>query len=119
LPGAKGQVAVDDGHGQRGTREERQHVVGAMAGRAVTVPPAIVPRQEPIERVDCVVVGAGPELQDHEPGRRVRHEHREEPAAAVRMLGDEPPAGAREVGEPALRACANLKLDGLQWSVPI
>ena len=79
-------------------------MVGAVAGRAVAVPPAVVARQEPVEGLERVVVGARAELQDHEPRGRVRHEDRQEPVAArPASLGNEPPAGAGQVGEPALR----------------
>ena len=66
------------------------------------MPPPIVTRQQPVERVECVVVRPGPELDDREPRRRVRHEDRQEPVPAPGMFGDEPPAGAGQVGEPTL-----------------
>jgi hypothetical protein len=88
-------------------------MVGAMARRAVAVTPAVVPGKEPIERVHRVIVRAGAELHDHEPGGGVRHEHRQQPVATVGVLGDEPPAGGRQVGEPALTARPDLELDGV------
>ena len=86
-------------------------MVGTMARRAVAVTPAVVPGQEPIERVHRVVVRTRPELHDHDPGRRMRHEHRKQPVATIGVLGDEPPAGARQVGEPTLRAGPDAELD--------
>ena len=64
-------------------------MVGAVAGRAVAVAPAVVARQEPVERVEEVGVGAGPDLDDDEAGRGVRDEDGQQPVAAVGGLGDE------------------------------
>ena len=65
--------AADDRHGQRRRREQRQDVVGAVAGRAVAVAvQPLVARQQPIERGQQVVVRARPDLDDDEPGRGVR-----------------------------------------------
>ena len=56
-----------------GEREERQDVVGAVAGRAVAVPvQPLLAWQQAIEGGEQVVVGAGADLDDDEPGRRVR-----------------------------------------------
>lgn len=79
-------------------------MIRAVARRPVTMAPAVVTRQEPIERIERVVVGTGAQLEDDEARRRMRHEHREEPVAGPRPFGDEPPAGSGEVGESALVA---------------
>ena len=62
--------------------DRRQHVVGAVAGRAVRVAVAVVARQQPLERVDEVVVGAGAGLDDGDARGRVRREHVDQPVAA-------------------------------------
>jgi len=74
-------------------------VVGAVAGRAVAVSvDPVVPRQESIERGEEVVVRAGPDLDDDEPGRRVRDEDVEEP---VRLGRDEPGTRPGQVEQTA------------------
>ena len=62
-----------------GEREQRQDVVGAVAGRpvAVAVEP-LVARQQPVEGGQQVVVRARADLDDHEPGRGMRHEDRQQ-----------------------------------------
>ena len=77
-------------------------MVGAMAGRAMTMPPAVVTWQEPVERGQRVVIRAGAELEDDQAGRRVRDVHRQQSVPSPGMLGDEPAARIRQVGEPAL-----------------
>ena len=53
------QLAVLHRHHQARAHDRGQHVVGAVAGRAVRVAVAVVARQEALERVDEVVVGDG------------------------------------------------------------
>ena len=76
---------------ERRRREQRQDVVGAVARRpvAVAVEP-LVARQQPIERGHQVVVGPGAELDDHEPGRRVRARTRTAGRRRRPSLGREP-----------------------------
>jgi hypothetical protein len=113
LPRPEGHGPADDRYGDRRSGEERQDVVGAVTGRPVPVAPAFVARQEPIERLERVVVGAGTELQDHDAGGRVRHEHGEQPVSSPTPLGEEPPAGVREVGEAAIGSGPDRQPDGL------
>jgi hypothetical protein len=88
-------------------------MVGAVARRAVAVTPAVVSWQEPVERGHRVVVRTGTQFHDREPGRGMRHEHRQQPVATVGVLSDEPPASAREVGEPTLPARPDRQLDAV------
>ncbi len=105
------QPAADDRDRERRRGEQRQDVIGAVAGRAVAVAPAVVAGQEPVERLDRVLLGARPELDDHEARGRVRHEHREQPVPALGGIGGEPGAGRGEVGEAAVAPGADLELD--------
>ena len=76
---------ADDRHGQRRRRQQRQDVVGAVAGRSVAM--AVQPllaRQEAVERGEQVVVRAGPDLDDDQPGGRVRARR---PTAGRRPVG--------------------------------
>ena len=57
-------------------------MVGAVAGRAVGVPVAIVPRQDPVQEGLEVGFGAGSEFHERQPGGGVRHEHVDQPVAA-------------------------------------
>ena len=76
-------------------------MVGAVTGRAVAVAvQAVVARAAAVEGGQEVVVGARAELHDHEPGRGVRHEDRQQP---VTLVGDEPRAGLGQVRESAGR----------------
>ena len=81
------------------------------------VDPAIVTWQEPVERFEQVDVGAGTELDDDEPRRRVRDEHAEEPVA---FAFDEARAGRREVGESRFGAGSDGEFGrlhpGFSWS---
>jgi len=88
-------------------------VVGAVTWRSMTVAPSIVARQQTIEGRKGVVIGARAELEDHEPGRRVRHEDGQQPIPSPGLLGDEAPAGAGQVGEAPLAPGPNLDPDGL------
>lgn len=91
-------------------------MVGAMAGRAVAMPPAVVAGQESVKGGQRIVIRAGAELEDHQAGSRVRHEYREQAVPSPGVLDDEPAACPGQIGEPALRPGRNLELDGLQWS---
>lgn len=77
LPCPEDEPATDDRHGQRRRRQQGQDVVGAVAGRPVTVPvETVLAGQQPIERGHQVVVRARADLDDDQPGRRVRDEDR-------------------------------------------
>ena len=57
-----------------------------MPTRPVAVLPAVVGREQVAESGEQVVVGAGPGLEDRDPGRRVRDEQLQQ---AVALAGDE------------------------------
>jgi hypothetical protein len=65
------------------------------------VAPAIVARQQRVERGNEVVVGARAELDDDHAGRRMWHPHVEQPVPATGGIRQEPLAVACEVEEPA------------------
>lgn len=88
-------------------------MIGAVTRRPMTVDPTIVPRQQPIEGGQGVVIGAGAELQDCQTGRRVWHEDGQEAVPSPAPLGDEPPAGRRQVGEAPLGPGPDLEPDAL------
>ena len=102
LPGAQREAAVEDRHRDAGRDERRQHVVGAVAGRTVAVPPAGRPRQQVVERPDQVVVAAGAGLDDRHAGGGVGHEHRRQavapPGRSPRPRRYPRPPGARRCG---------------------
>ena len=117
LPRPEGKLATDHRNGQRRRDEKRQHVIGAVTGRAVAMAPALIPRQELVQRGESVVVGTGPQLQDRQARGGMGHEHGEQPVAACRALGDEPPAGARQVAEAAGVAGADPELKRLYGKI--
>ena len=75
LPHAEQRLAVVDRQHEARGHDRRQHVVGPVAGRAVRVAVAIVAREQALERVDEVVVGARAGLDDGDARGRVRREH--------------------------------------------
>jgi len=84
-------------------------VVRTVSGR--TVPVAVGPflaRQEPVERVDEVVVRPGADLHDDQSGGGVRDEQVEQPVSRVR---DEPGAVAGQVGQATPPAGPDRQLD--------
>lgn len=97
LPGAQRQLAAD--HRQCGVRrhERGQHVVAAVSGRAVPVPPAVVGGQQRTQRLEEVVVAAGARLDHRKSGRRVRGEHVEQPVPPPCGLAQELRAGVGQV----------------------
>jgi hypothetical protein len=89
-------------------------MIGTVARRSVPV--AIEPllaRQESIESRQQVVIGACPDLDDHQPGRRVGHEDRQEPVAAIRGRGREPGTVAGQVDQSPAAAGPDRQLAGL------
>ena len=76
-----------------------------MTGRAVAVAPAIVARQELVERRHQVRVRTSTQFHDHDPGRGVGHEDVEQ---AVAFPGDELSALTRDVEQTAPRAGVDL-----------
>ena len=76
-------------------------MIGAVARRAVAVAvPAVLARQQPVERVQHVVVRSGPDLDDDEARRRVRDEHRQQAVLARAMRRKERSAGRGQVAIP-------------------
>ena len=57
-------------------------MIGAMARCTVPVPPAIVPREDFIERIKEVDITTGPGFHDGQTGRRMRNEHGQKPIAS-------------------------------------
>ena len=93
-----------------GARNAGSDVVRAMAGAAMPVDPAIVAREQPIERLHEVLLRSRPELHDDDPAGRVRHEHVEQPVARA---GDEALALARQVEQPAAPPGVDRQLERL------
>jgi hypothetical protein len=65
------------------------------------VPPSVIARQQSVQGLDQVVVGAGAELHDHHACRGMRHEHGEEPVIGV-DIGQEARAFCGQVEEPRM-----------------
>ncbi len=77
-------------------------MIGAMAGRPVTVAvQAVVAWQQAIERGQQVLVGTGPDLDDDEACRGVRHEDGQEAVPAIGGFGGEPRAVTGQIDESA------------------
>ena len=75
-------------------------MVGAVALGAVPVTiEALLPGEDAIEGGHEVLVGAGPDLDDHHARCRVRNEDREEAVATLGDLIDEPDAVGRKVDQ--------------------
>lgn len=103
LPRAEREPAADDRHRQRWRDEQRQDVVGAMAGRpvAVAVEPFIA-REQPVEGVEEILVRAGARLDHHHARGGVRDEHRQQAVAVVGRGPDERLALGGQVEESAV-----------------
>ena len=71
-------------------------MVGAVTGRSVAVAPAAVAREQVVERLEQIGVGARSQLHDHEAGGRVWHVDAEQP---IPLALDERGAGAGQVGQ--------------------
>jgi hypothetical protein len=72
----------------------------------------VLARQQPIERVDQVVVGTGPDLDDDQPGGRVRDEDRQQAIARL-DVGQERGTGRGQVGNAARRTGPDRELASL------
>ena len=89
---------VSDGAASSGS-----DMVGAVARRAVAVPvEPVLARQQPVERVEQVVVGPRADLDHDQPGRRVRDEDRQQPVVRLDVR-QERGAGRGQVGQAAGR----------------
>ena len=74
-------------------------MIGAVAGRPVAVPvPAVLARQQTVEGVQQVVVGARPHLEDDQPRGGVRDEQRQQSVGRPEVI-QEGGAGGRQVGD--------------------
>src|SRR5436190_2228129 len=94
LPGAQREAPAQDRYQQKRRHERGQDVVAPVPGRAVAVPPAVVGRQQLVERAQQVAVTPRTRLDDREAGRRVRDEDVQQPVAPV---VDEPGRVGREI----------------------
>ncbi len=77
-------------------------MIGTMPWRTMAV--AIVPvvtREEAVQRIQQVVVGARPDLHDDQAGRGVRHEDRQQAVCILRNVRQERRTGSRQIGETA------------------
>ena len=106
LPGAQQRLPVLHRHRHRRGDQPGQHVVGAVAGRTVRVPVAVVARQQPFQRVDQVVVGTRAGLDDRHAGRRVRDEDVAQPVAAATRRTPAPRRSGRRCGGGTCRCRA-------------
>ena len=73
---------------------------------------AVFARQQPIERVDEVVVGASPDLDDDQPGGRMRDEDREQAIGRL-DVGQERGTGRGQVGNASCRTGPDRELASL------
>jgi hypothetical protein len=77
-------------------------VVGAVTLGAMSVAvETLLAREKAVERGEQILVGSGPDLDDHHARRGVRNEDREEAVACVCHLRDEARAIAREIDQAA------------------
>jgi hypothetical protein len=83
-------------------------MVGTVTGRAVTMPPAVVVRKEPLEAPEEVRLGPCAELHDHDSRRGMRHEDVQQPVAGARY---EALAFIRQVRQRWTAARPNRQLD--------
>jgi hypothetical protein len=72
----------------------------------------VLARQQPIERVDQVVIGPGPDLDDYEPGGGMRDEDGEQAIGRL-DVGQERCAGGGQVGQAACRTGPDCELASL------
>jgi hypothetical protein len=88
-------------------------VVGAVAGRTMTMAILpLVPWQQPVEGGQEVGVRTRSDLDDDEPGRRVRHEDRQQPIAGV-DLTQERGTLAGQIRQATARTRPNREVAGL------
>jgi hypothetical protein len=110
LPRAERQAAADDRDGQGRRGEQRHDVIGAVAGRAVPVTiEAILARQQPVQGIEEVVIGARPDLHDDEPGRGMWDEDGQQPVIGI-DVDEERGAGSRQIGDTPGRAGSDGEL---------
>jgi hypothetical protein len=84
-------------------------VIRAVAGTAVPMAPSVISRQELIERIEEVVVRSRPELDDHDPGGGVRHEHAEQAMARI-GFGENFATGFAQVNQTRVDSAVNEDL---------
>ncbi len=89
-------------------------MIGAMTRRAVPMAvPDFVAWQQPVEGRQQVCVRAGADLDNDEPGGRVRHEDREQAVAGAGRLGHERGARSRQVDEASCAPRRDRQLTGV------
>ena len=93
--------------------QQRQDVIRAVARRSVAVPPAVVARQEPIQRIHDVGVGAAAELRHHQARGRVWREDVQQPIGAGGRLAHEVGQGAGEVDQSSAVPGRDAQLAGV------
>jgi hypothetical protein len=102
LPGTQHDIAAVNREDEGRVDERRKQMIGAVAPGAVAMRVAIVFRQEPLQRLLQVQLGAGTRLHQRQPRSGMREEDVEEPVApdlcgeapnAVRHIKDEPTLG--------------------------
>ena len=74
---------------------------------------AILAREQPIERIEEVVVGAGPGRGGGTPPPGGGPEYRQQPNARLGDVGEERGAGRGQVGDPAGRTRPDAERSGL------
>jgi hypothetical protein len=82
---------------------------------AVPVQPVLA-RQQPVKRVQQVVIGARADLDHDEPGRRVRYEDGEQ-AVSRADVGQERRTGRRQVGQATRRTRPDRELPGVYGKI--
>lgn len=88
-------------------------MIGAVARRPMAVPvQTLLARQQPIERVQQVVVRARPDLDDDEAGGGVGYEDREQ-AVTRADVRQERRAGRGQVGQATRRTRPDRELAGV------
>ena len=113
LPGAKAHPAPGDRHDERWRGEQRHDVIGAVAWRAVAMAVVtLVPRQQAIQSRHQVGIRSGADLDDHEPGRGVWHEQRQQPVPGG-DVAQERGAFAGQVRQPAPRTRPDREVAGV------
>jgi hypothetical protein len=69
--------------------------------------------EQSIEHVEEVIIGAGADLEDDEPCRRMRYEHRQKAVPVLGNVGEERGTGRSQVGDPAGRTRPDAERSGL------
>ena len=81
LPSSESHHTADDRNHDARRHQRREYVIGAVPWGAMAVTPSVIPRKQLIEVLDQVTVGSGARLENCDPRRGVRNEHRHQPVA--------------------------------------